>query len=102
MNARAVLSDSGTISEESIILGFPALTLRDSMERPEALEAGSIIMCGIQCEKVLEALEVLENSPRSLNPPIEYSFTDTSTRIVNVLLSTVHQQNFWSGLRKLK
>ena len=102
MNARAVLSDSGTISEEAVILGFPALTIRDSMERPEALESGSIIMCGIQCEKVLEALEVLENSPRSLNPPIEYSFTDTSTRIVNVLLSTVHQQNFWSGLRNLK
>ena len=102
MNARAVLSDSGTISEEAVILGFPALTIRDSMERPEALEAGSIIMCGIQCEKVLEALEVLESSPRSVNPPIEYSFTDTSTRIVNVLISTVHQQNFWSGLRKLK
>ena len=102
MNARVVLSDSGTISEEAVILGFPALTIRDSMERPEALESGSIIMCGIQCEKVLEALEVLENSHRSLNPPIEYSFTDTSTRIVNVLLSTVHQQNFWSGLRNLK
>ena len=102
MNARAVLSDSGTISEEAVILGFPALTIRDSMERPEALESGSIIMCGIQCEKVLEALEVLENSHRSLNPPIEYSFTDTSTRIVNVLLSTVHQQNFWSGLRNQK
>ena len=102
MNARAVLSDSGTISEEAVILGFPALTIRDSMERPEALESGSIIMCGIQCEKVLEALEILENSHRSLNPPIEYSFTDTSTRIVNVLLSTVHQQNFWSGLRNLK
>ena len=101
MNARAVLSDSGTISEEAVILGFPALTIRDSMERPEALEAGTIIMCGIHCETVLEALEVLENSPRSINPPIEYLLADTSTRIVNVLLSTVHQQNFWSGLRKL-
>ena len=101
MNARAVLSDSGTISEESTILGFPALTIRDSMERPEALETGSILMCGLESDKVLEALEVLENSTKSLNPPVEYSIADASTRVVNVLLSTVHQHNFWSGLRKL-
>ena len=101
MNARMVLSDSGTISEESIILGFPALTIRDSMERPEALEAGSIIMCGIESEKVLEAIDFLEKSLKSLNPPREYQLLDASTRVANVLLSTVHQQSFWSGLRKL-
>jgi UDP-N-acetylglucosamine 2-epimerase len=101
LNARVVLSDSGTISEEAVILGFPALTIRDSMERPEALEAGSIIMCGINSDHVLEAIEILEKSPRSAVPPPEYQFPDASTRIANVLLSTVHQQPFWSGLRKL-
>jgi len=101
MNARMVLSDSGTISEESVILGFPALTIRDSMERPEALESGSIVMCGIESEKVLEAIEFLEKSTKSSNPPREYQFLDTSTRVANVLLSTVHEQSFWSGLRKL-
>ena len=51
-----VLSDSGTVSEESVILGFPALTIRDSMERPADLESGSIIMCGINSTHVLWAI----------------------------------------------
>ena len=101
MNARIVLSDSGTISEESVILGFPALTIRDSMERPEALESGSIIMCGIESEKILEAVTMLEKSTRSQIPPREYQIPDTSTRVANVLISTVHQQSFWNGLRKI-
>ena len=101
MNARVVLSDSGTVSEESVILGFPALTIRDSMERPEALEAGSIVMCGIDSDHVLEAIEFLEKNEKSMIPPKEYQFPDTSTRVANVLLSTVHKQEFWSGLRKL-
>jgi UDP-N-acetylglucosamine 2-epimerase (non-hydrolysing) len=100
LNARVVLSDSGTISEESIMLGFPALTIRDSMERPEALEAGSIIMCGISPDQVLEAVRIVETSAKSLLPPPEYQIPDTSTRVANVLVSTVHQQAFWSGLRK--
>lgn len=101
LNAKVVLSDSGTVSEESIILDFPALTIRESMERPEALEAGSIIMCGIESDEVLEALEFLEKSEKSLVPPQEYQFPDTSTRIANVLISTVHRQEFWNGLRKI-
>ena len=101
LNARVVLSDSGTVSEESIILGFPALTIRDSMERPEALESGSIIMCGINSREVLEAIEFLEKSEKSKVPPKEYQFPDTSTRVANVLISTVHRQAFWNGLRKI-
>jgi UDP-N-acetylglucosamine 2-epimerase len=101
LNARLVLSDSGTISEESIILGFPALTIRDSMERPEALESGSIIMCGIEPGDVLEAIEVTEKNTNVMTPPHEYQFPDVATRVANVLLSTVHKQSFWSGLRKL-
>lgn len=98
-SARMVLSDSGTISEESIMLNFPAITIRDSMERPEALEAGSLIMCGIEWERVLEAIYVSERLKRPKPTPPEYNFDDVSTRIVNFLLSTVHKHAFWNGLR---
>ena len=100
-NARVVLSDSGTIAEESIMLGFRAITIRDSMERPEALEAGSLIMCGLEPERVLEALEIVENSKRPEPTPVEYSFTEVSMRIVNFLISTVHKHELWNGLHKL-
>jgi len=100
-NARMVLSDSGTIAEESIMLGFQAITIRDSMERPEALEAGSLVMCGLNAERVLEAIQVVENSTKPSPTPGEYSYSDVSTRIVNYILSTVHKHEFWNGLRKL-
>ena len=99
INARVVLSDSGSVSEESAILGFPAITIRDSMERPEALESGSIIMSGLSSERVLEAISFIEASGSSLNPPLEYFFSDSSRRVANFILSTVHQHEFWSGIR---
>ena len=95
-----VLSDSGTISEEAGILGFPAITIRDSMERPEALEAGSIIMSGIQESELLESINILESSGLSRTIPKEYQISDVSTRVLNFVLSTVHQHHFWSGLHK--
>lgn len=99
--ARMVLSDSGTISEESIILNFPAVTIRDSIERPEALEAGSIVMCGIESERVIEAIEIVESTTRPRPTAPEYAHPDVSTKIMNFLLSTVHKHQFWNGLRKL-
>jgi UDP-N-acetylglucosamine 2-epimerase (non-hydrolysing) len=96
-----VLSDSGTIAEESIMLNFPAITIRDSMERPEALEAGSLVMCGINSDRVLEAIELVERSAKPSPSPREYAFPDVSTRIVNFLISTVHKHEFWNGLRKI-
>jgi UDP-N-acetylglucosamine 2-epimerase (non-hydrolysing) len=83
------------------MLGFQAITIRDSMERPEALEAGSLVMCGIDAERVLEAIQVVENSTKPSPTPGEYSYFDVSTRIVNYILSTVHKHEFWNGLRKL-
>jgi UDP-N-acetylglucosamine 2-epimerase len=101
LNSRMVLSDSGTIAEESIMLNFPAITIRDSMERPEALEAGSLVMCGLEADRVLEAIKLVEHSHKPQPTPPEYAFPDVSMRIVNFLISTVHKNEFWNGLRKL-
>lgn len=90
-SALLVLSDSGTISEESAILGFPAITLRERIERPEALDAGSIITTGLAPADVLLAAALTldqRGEPRPLIP-IEYQITDTSRRTVNFILSTV-------------
>jgi UDP-N-acetylglucosamine 2-epimerase len=97
-NAYIVLSDSGTISEESAILGFKALTIRDSMERPEALEAGSIVMSGINPQNVLQALDLVLQNKFTSNVPAEYQISDSSNRVLNFILSTVNQHNFWNSL----
>jgi UDP-N-acetylglucosamine 2-epimerase len=99
LEARVVLSDSGSVSEESVILGFPAVTIRDSMERPEALESGCVIMSGITKEGILESISIIESGPSSLAPPQEYLISDTSTRVTNFISSTIHQHSFWNGLR---
>jgi UDP-N-acetylglucosamine 2-epimerase len=100
-SARVVLSDSGSISEESAILKFTAITIRDSMERPEALEAGSILMTGLNANHILQTIDLVEQNPASETIPDEYKIPDTSTRVVNFMLSTIHQHHFWSGLRPL-
>lgn len=99
-DARIVFSDSGSISEESVILGFKAITIRDSMERPEALETGSIILSGLNHQNIIESIQVIESTPPSKTPPLEYLISDTSTRVINYITSTIHQHSFWSGLRK--
>jgi UDP-N-acetylglucosamine 2-epimerase (non-hydrolysing) len=100
VSARMVLSDSGTISEESGMLGFPAITLRDSMERPEALEAGTIVMSGIKPSHILDSIKVVESQGLGKIKPEAYRIPDTSTRVINYILSTVHQYEFWNGLHK--
>jgi UDP-N-acetylglucosamine 2-epimerase (non-hydrolysing) len=68
------------------------------MERPEALEAGSIVMAGIKAEYVVQAIDiVLQNNP-SGNIPSEYSINDTSSRVLNFVLSTVHRYKYWNSL----
>jgi len=97
MEAKAVLSDSGTISEESSILNFSAITLRDFIERPEALDTGSIITAGLEPSSVLEALDLVIRLPRP-RPPVDYQITDTSTRVVSFIVGTVHSHQRRLGL----
>jgi UDP-N-acetylglucosamine 2-epimerase (non-hydrolysing) len=94
------ISDSGSVSEESVILGFRAITFRDSMERPEALESGSILMSGINSGSLLNSINFKLNMVNDQSPPQEYTITNTSQRTVNFILSTIHNFHFWSGLRK--
>jgi UDP-N-acetylglucosamine 2-epimerase (non-hydrolysing) len=99
-NARAVLSDSGSVSEESAILGFPAITIRDSMERQEALASGTIIMAGISYKGISEALNIVLKTPRAESIPLDYQVKDTSTRVVNFIASTIHSHDFRNAIRK--
>ncbi len=101
LDAACVLSDSGTISEESAILGFPAVTLRDSIERPEALDSGSILMTGLDVDDVLAAVAlVTADGPVTSSMPAGYEVTDTSSRVVRFILSTAGRHHAWAGIRR--
>jgi UDP-N-acetylglucosamine 2-epimerase len=100
--ARCTLSDSGTISEESAILGFPAVTLRESIERPEAFDAGSIVMTGLDPAGLVEAIGVTvgQAATEGVPCPDDYRITDTSRRVVDFILSTVRRHHEWAGVRR--
>jgi len=99
MNALCVLSDSGTISEESSILRFPAITIRNSMERPEAIDAGTIILSGFSADIVLDsvALAIDEKAKFDSICP-EYQVVNTSHRVLKLILGTAKLHKQWSGL----
>lgn len=107
LNAKCVLSDSGTISEESIILGFPAITIRDSMERPEALESGGIVMTGLKPANVISAIEVvlqdlqIRGKDQQRDLPNGYEVNNFSTRVLKFVLSTAPRHHDWAGVRRL-
>ena len=88
-NAYFVLSDSGTISEESAMFGFPAVSIRTSTERPEAIDAGTIVLGGISSSEVLNAIEILMKTYEQLNQtlPWEYQVKDVSQRVIRVIQS---------------
>jgi UDP-N-acetylglucosamine 2-epimerase (non-hydrolysing) len=100
LEAKLVLSDSGTIAEESSILGFPAITLRDAIERPEAIDGGAIITAGVKKESVLDSIEYALRSYTRISVPAEYLIDNTSIRVVNFIRSTLASHHERSKIRK--
>ena len=87
LNAHAVLSDSGSISEESAILGFPAINIRDAHERPEAMEQAVVMLTGLDAGRVLQALEILAAQESRPILPADYAVPDVSEKVVRIILS---------------
>ena len=109
MHAFCSISDSGTIVEESAILGFPAITPRDAIERPEGLDAGCIFMTGLNAETILDcvhaATQLFEERAKQgrMQPaPTDYSINNTSERVVSLILGTAQLSNAWDGIRRNK
>jgi UDP-N-acetyl-L-fucosamine synthase len=101
-HAKCVISDSGTISEESAILGFPAISLRQSMERPEAQDAGTIILTGFDPEVVKQSIDLVISEfegNRNRKIPEEYQVTDTSWRVLKLIMGNAQLSNKWWGIK---
>lgn len=106
MNAKCAISDSGTIAEESSILGFPAITPRDAIERPEAIDTGATVFTGLDKEAIMQGVELsmalfAENSVRGAetNIPQDYDITNTAERVVKLIVGSARLSNSWDGIR---
>lgn len=99
-HAKAVLSDSGTISEETSILGLKALNLRQAHERPEAMEEASVMMVGLHKDRILQGLTILESqSQENFRPVSDYTMPNVSEKVVRIILSYTDyiQRNVWKN-----
>ena len=110
-NAICTISDSGTISEESAMLNFPAISIRQSMERPEAQDAGKIILTGFEPDVVLNAIATVIDEHQSqitdhrslitsYQSPYEYFIPNTSWRVVKLILGNTKLSNKWWGINE--
>jgi UDP-N-acetylglucosamine 2-epimerase (non-hydrolysing) len=100
-NALCTLSDSGTISEESAILNFPAVTIREAIERPEAIDAGTIVLTGLDAEIVLKSVNLVisgHGSTPQRQIPWEYCVENTSWRVLRLILGTCRLSNKWKNI----
>ncbi len=102
MNAKCVVSDSGTICEESAILSFPAITVRNAIERPEAIDAGTIVMTGLDPGVILAAVKLqisqdIKNTTYQI--PSEYEITNTSHRVVKLIIGTAKLSHIWDNIK---
>lgn len=106
-SAFCVISDSGTIAEESSILGFPAITPRDAIERPEGLDVGCLIMTGLDRDTIMEAVAAVTRlqaerraAGRPHPLPADYAIDNTSERVLSLILGTARLSNGWDGIRQ--
>jgi UDP-N-acetylglucosamine 2-epimerase (non-hydrolysing) len=98
-HAFCVVSDSGTLTEEASLVGFPAIMTRDAHERPEGMDEGSLIMTGLDAERMVEAIRVVRaQRERPFRPPPDYDTSDVSRKVVRIILSytAVVQRTVWS------
>lgn len=105
MQAFCAISDSGTIAEEASLLGFPAITPRDAIERPEALDVGCIVMTGVNKDAIVDGvgLAVQLHAERGTQTPVpvpaDYAISNTSERVAALILGTARVSNDWDGIR---
>ncbi len=103
MNALCTISDSGTISEESAILNFPAISLRQSMERPEAQDAGTIILTGFDPEVVMNSIQIVIDEFKATKKykkiADEYTIENTSWRVLKLISGNAKLSNIWNGIK---
>jgi UDP-N-acetylglucosamine 2-epimerase (non-hydrolysing) len=104
-NAFCTLSDSGTISEEASLLGFPAITVREAHERPEAMDEGAVIMSGLEPTRILQAVEMTCEQFRKMGGcriPMDYNVDQVSWKVAKIILSYTDYVNrrVWQKSRK--
>lgn len=102
LDALCTISDSGTIAEESGILGFPAVTVRNAIERPEAIDTGTILVTGLQPQAIIDGIKVQIAPPSGVAQPrlpVEYEISDTSLRVLKLIVGHARLSNAWDGIR---
>jgi UDP-N-acetyl-L-fucosamine synthase len=104
-NSLCVLSDSGTISEESAMMGYSAVSLREATERPEAIDAGSIILTGLDADIVLDSVSLsipIKHNFSKMQIPWGYQINNTSSRVLRLILGTCKLSNKWNGIYSIR